>query len=327
MTFTYTVRDDDGEVSNAATVTVDVTAAENIAPVAVNDAPAESVAIGGSLVINVLSNDNDSDGTLDETSVVTSVTSAVARADGTIIYTPPENTNVPGSVTFTYTVRDNDDELSNVASVTVSVIAAESGNAANDELIIQHRNGQTFITWDETTPFDGYHVYRHSAPINASNLSAAQKITTRWGPLDSDTSVNGFGSPHAPANFVIQDLGPELSDDTGLFVYTTQPGDSASAYYAVTAVSNGVESIASLMTVGDPVSESVQAPRDVLTLSINGGNGRLYTQYMDYSQWNPTFNGYIYNYTVALPSNYNPSRSYSLMVEPHAHSETNKFVE
>ena len=111
------------------------------------------------------------------------------------------------------------------------------------------------------------------------------------------------------------------------FVYTTQPGDSASAYYAVTAVSNGVESIASLMTVGDPVSESVQTPRDVLTLSINGGNGRLYTQYMDYSQWNPTFNGYIYNYTVALPSNYNPARSYSLMVEPHAHSEINKFVE
>ena len=168
------------------------------------------------------------------------------------------------------------------ATITIGDAAAEP-EAAEDELTALHRSGQTFITWEETAPLDGYHVYRHSSPINSTNLNAAKKITTRWGPLDSDTSVNAFGSPHAPANFVIEDLGSELSDDTGLFVYTTQPGDSASAYYAVTAVSNGVESIASLMTVGDPVSESVQTPRDVLTLSINGGNGRLYTQYMDLS--------------------------------------------
>ena len=189
-----------------------------------------------------------------------------------------------------------------------------------------HRDGQTFLTWDETPSLDGYHVYRHSQPIDNANIGAAQRITDRWGPLDNNTSVNSHGSPEAPRNFVIQNLGAMLSDDTGLFVYTTQAGDSATAWYAVTGVNNGVESLATLMTLSSPVAESVQRPRDVLTVSINGGRGRLYTQYMDYSNWNPTFNGYAYNYSVALPSQYNPSRSYPLMVHPHAYFENNKFV-
>ena len=60
---------------------------ENLAPVAANDEPASSVAIGSSLTIDVLSNDTDSDGELDVTSVVTSIPAeAVVQADLSLIH-------------------------------------------------------------------------------------------------------------------------------------------------------------------------------------------------------------------------------------------------
>lgn len=114
-------------------------------------------------------------------------------------------------------------------------------------------------------------------------------------------------------------------DNQGLFVYTTQASDSVTAYYAITTVRNGSEIVSSLQ-LSQVVSESVNNPVDVLTASINGGNGRIYTQYMDYSQWNPTFNGYAYNYSVALPSNYNPSQSYPLLLRPHAYGEGLTYI-
>ena len=83
---------------------------------------------------------------------------------------------------------------------------------------------------------------------------------------------------------------------------------------------SGVEDVLSLQ-LAQAVSESVSSPVDVLTVSSNGGKGRIYTQYMDYSQWNPTFNGYAYNYTVALPFNYNASQSNPLLLRPHAYGE------
>ena len=61
--------------------------------------------------------------------------------------------------------------------------------------------------------------------------------------------------------------------------------------------------------------------RQVLTFS-NGDDIRIYTQFMDYLDWNPSFNGYAYNYGVVLPDNYNPGQSYPLLLEPHAYGET-----
>ena len=59
VTFTYTVADEDGALSNVETVTVSITAVPNVAPVAANDEPLDSVAVGSSLTIDVLSNDTD----------------------------------------------------------------------------------------------------------------------------------------------------------------------------------------------------------------------------------------------------------------------------
>ncbi|MCA9050977.1 MAG: hypothetical protein KDA89_19705, partial [Planctomycetaceae bacterium] len=47
-------------------------------------------------------------------------------------------------------------------------------------LQVFHRTGQTFITWNEATNVGGehYNVYRHTSPINTSNLSQAQRLTS-----------------------------------------------------------------------------------------------------------------------------------------------------
>ena len=185
-------------------------------------------------------------------------------------------------------------------------------------LALRHRSGQTFLTWNEPEVGLGYHVYRSASPITSDNIGAATLLTSRWGPLDSDTSRNKYAVSDVPAYFVVEDLGAPLSDSEGLFVHTVSSGGTA--YYAVTTVAGGSEN--RTVNAGQnsaSVQEGVATPQPVLTLSVNGGKGRLYTHYMDYQQWNPTLNGYAFNYYVALPFNYNPSQSYPLQIELHAY--------
>ncbi|MCA9048723.1 MAG: hypothetical protein KDA89_08340, partial [Planctomycetaceae bacterium] len=144
-------------------------------------------------------------------------------------------------------------------------------SAGVTDLEAVHKDGQTFLTWQEDTTVDGeeYHVYRYSEAITDANIGLAEKLTLKWGPLDDDTSVHKLAGAESPTHFVIDDLGAALSDDTGLFVYTTQNGESGSAYYAVTIVVNGVEQ--SLQQSGaattSAVAESVAETAPILVQS------------------------------------------------------------
>ena len=117
-TFTYTVRDNMGQLSNEANVSVIV----GNSPVARDDSVITSV--GTAVMIDVLANDTDPNGTIMANTV--EVTSGpnngvvdVNAVDGTITYTPaPVFT---GEDRFTYTVKDDTGTLSNNAAVTVVV--------------------------------------------------------------------------------------------------------------------------------------------------------------------------------------------------------------
>jgi len=116
--FSYTVRDNSGAVSNAALVSIDF----NASPVAVDDAV--EVFKNVAKTISVLANDRDSDGTLVPSSV-TIVTPAAhgtlrVNANGTVTYTPVSK--YVGSDSFAYTVRDDDGAVSNPATVSINVI-------------------------------------------------------------------------------------------------------------------------------------------------------------------------------------------------------------
>lgn len=123
VTFTY-VAQDASSSSNVATVTLNVTASTNQAPIA-NDDLNLTTTIGIALVIPVLANDRDADGTLDPATVVVSGklkkgNTAVANADGTITYTP--RPGFRGTDTFYYTVKDDLGAVSNSAMVRVNVV-------------------------------------------------------------------------------------------------------------------------------------------------------------------------------------------------------------
>ncbi|HNR12750.1 MAG TPA: tandem-95 repeat protein [Thermodesulfobacteriota bacterium] len=111
--------------SNTATVTVTVSAASNIPPVATNDS--SFTKYNTPIVINVLANDKDADGILNPASVtiVSQPTrgTLVNNGNGTVTFTP--KTNYWGRVTFTYTVKDNNGAVSNKATVTVNVLRRE----------------------------------------------------------------------------------------------------------------------------------------------------------------------------------------------------------
>ncbi|HEX7048548.1 MAG TPA: tandem-95 repeat protein [Gammaproteobacteria bacterium] len=129
---TYTIEDESGVTSAPATVVINV-AGVNDAPVATadDDTTDEDTAV----VIDVLANDSDVDGTLDAASVEVldapeNGTTSVAT-DGSITYTPDADFN--GDDAFTYVVRDNEDASAAAATVNVEVTAVNDAPRLNDD--------------------------------------------------------------------------------------------------------------------------------------------------------------------------------------------------
>jgi len=118
--FTYTIQDNDGATSNPGVVTVNIA---NALPVAVNDIVSIDTTTDGFVTIDVTSNDTDSDGTVDNTTVGITANPAKGIASdngaGVITYTP--NAGAVGSDTLQYTVNDNDGGGSNPATVSITI--------------------------------------------------------------------------------------------------------------------------------------------------------------------------------------------------------------
>ncbi|MCK5827991.1 tandem-95 repeat protein, partial [Candidatus Bipolaricaulota bacterium] len=119
--FSYTVDDNEGATSNEATVSVEV--ACNESPEANNDVATtdENTAIE----INVASNDDDSDGSLDLSSIrittaPSSGTVSVHPSSGIVSYMPDPLSC--GEDSFRYTIDDDDGATSNEASVAIAVL-------------------------------------------------------------------------------------------------------------------------------------------------------------------------------------------------------------
>ena len=113
---------------------INQTIVNDIPPVAVDDTA--TVQVGSTVTTNVIANDTVGDTVLDPVSVViatqpTQGSVAVNPTTGVITYTPSATT---GTFTYTYTVADMDGDVSNVATVTVTVNPANATppNVIND---------------------------------------------------------------------------------------------------------------------------------------------------------------------------------------------------
>jgi Ca2+-binding RTX toxin-like protein len=108
-------------------------AGENVAPTVSDD----TVSAGKNIrtTIDVLANDTDTDGTVDPTTVVVvdgpdHGTLSINATTGKVTYTPTKN--YVGADTFTYTVKDNEGNVSDAATVTLDVASKITLTSANE---------------------------------------------------------------------------------------------------------------------------------------------------------------------------------------------------
>lgn len=158
-TLTYTVLDDDGAVSNTATVTIspiNYPEPQNSPPVAMDDAVGP-VRAGASLTFSVTDNDTDTDGNVvaETVAIVTAPLhgSASVGADGQITYTHNGSDN-SDSDSVTYTVRDNDDELSNEAVVTITLISDDDDVPIDSDVPADDRDAGRLLMQASFGPSD-----------------------------------------------------------------------------------------------------------------------------------------------------------------------------
>src|SRR5690606_38378808 len=139
----YTVTDNDGAVSDPATITVVVNPV-NDPPVANNDVA--STPQGQSITLNLLTNDLDVDGTIDASTVDLNPATGVIDKTRTIAsgtYTVDNSgvltfTPVPafsGTSTITYNVADNLGAKSNNATISILVNFVNQPPVANDDAV------------------------------------------------------------------------------------------------------------------------------------------------------------------------------------------------
>lgn len=143
-TLIYTVRDDQLAESNSAVVTITVVAV-NDAPVAEDDAA--SIVGPSTTIIGVLRNDVDvDDGLAPATVTIVAAplhgTAEVDVATGNIIYATTE----PNSDSFSYTVDDVNGLTSNVATVTIVVLAEGTAPIARDDELTAPEGTKTTLT-------------------------------------------------------------------------------------------------------------------------------------------------------------------------------------
>ncbi|MDH3631818.1 MAG: tandem-95 repeat protein, partial [Gammaproteobacteria bacterium] len=140
----------------------------NDAPVAVVDSA--SVAEDGSVDVDVVANDTDLDGTIDPTTVVitsgpSNGTVSVNATTGVVTYTP--NANYFGPDSFSYTVEDDDGQVSNPAAVNLTVTSVNDAPVidldANDSAAAGNNYAVTFTE-------DGSAAYIADTDINITDV-------------------------------------------------------------------------------------------------------------------------------------------------------------
>lgn len=231
--FSYSVRDGFGLLSNVALVSINVLdGGANTPPVAADDAIA--TAEDTPVTLNLTANDTDPEGNL----LAGGITFTSSPVNGTlrlgtggnVTYTPAANFN--GVNSFTYTVRDSLGLLSNQATVTVTVNAVNDAPlAAADSAVTNEDTPVSFSVTGNDTDVDGV-VAANSVQIATQPVNG-QAAALPDGSVTFTPNLNFFG--------------------TGTFTYTVSDGTATSAPATVTVTVN-------------PVNDAPVAVNDVATI-------------------------------------------------------------
>jgi hypothetical protein len=165
------MRDSANAVSNTGTVTVTVTCV-NDAPTAVNDSATTNE--DTATTISVLTNDTDPD-----TSDTKNINAFTQPANGTttlagsgITFTPVAN--FCGSTTFTYTMRDSANAVSNTGTVTVTVTCVnDAPTAVNDSATTNEDTATTIsVLTNDTDPDSGNVLFIDSFTLPSRGITS-----------------------------------------------------------------------------------------------------------------------------------------------------------
>jgi large repetitive protein len=205
----YTVRDNSGALSNVAVINITVMPLGD-PPIANDDAvnTNEDIAVN----INILGNDSAPDGTLVPSSVLiisntTNGTTLVNPATGVVTYTPALNYTGPDQ--FTYTVKDNLNQTSNTATVTINVIPVNDAPVAVDDNLAIPEDAPAQIVIVLANDFDT------DGTIDATSVNII-KLASHG--ITSLNSVTGEISYQPDPNFFGRDtITYRVRDNQGLF--------------------------------------------------------------------------------------------------------------
>jgi ribosomal protein L24E len=277
-TFQYTIKDNAGLTSNAATVSISI----NLPPTAGDDSA--RVNPGGSVNINVIANDSDPDGTIDPTSIV--ITSppahgtATPNPDGTVTYVQDGSAATGDS--FQYTVLDNQGAVSNTATVTITVnhppqanpdgaLVAQGGTrtinvAANDtdsdgtldltsiQIVQQPQHGTVTVNNDGTVTY-------HSTDVNATADSFSYTIK------DNEGAVSNV----APVTI---ELAPNIAPIAVADFFTVHSGVTANLNVSANDFDvDGTLNLASIHITVQPLHGTLMVNPDGTVTYVNDGLG------------------------------------------------------
>lgn len=237
-----------------------------VAPIALDDG--DSVVLGGQVILDLLANDRDVDGTLDAATltIVTSPTLGTAVVnplnDGTVTYT---STGTAGADSFTYTVEDNDGLVSREALVTVFINtcptarddagALTEGGTLPGDVFVDNGSGA-----DSDTDGDAFVV----TAVNGAPASVGQLVPLPSGAL-LQLDANGIFSYDANNAFEALASG---ETDTDAFTYTISDG-ACSDDATVTLTISGENDCPTAQD--DAVSTGEDTALNGNVLSNNGG--------------------------------------------------------
>ncbi|WOE28734.1 Ig-like domain-containing protein [Acinetobacter towneri] len=265
--FTYTVIDSNGVVSNTATVNITVNPV-NDAPVANDDTA--TVDEGDTVVITVKGNDTDAeDGT--PAGVVTIVGApangtVTVNANGTVSYV--HDGSETSSDSFTYTVTDSNGVVSNTATVNITIngtddlpVAVADVNSINEDAVSVSGNVRTNDTLGDGTAAE------HVVSLNGNAVGSYGTLL-----LNADGSYTYSLNNTNP---LVQQLAPgDTLTETYSYTLTDKDGDTSVATLTITITgTNDVPVIAGDDT--GAVTEDASTPNltDTGTLTIVDADG------------------------------------------------------
>ncbi|AWK06841.1 hypothetical protein HYN56_22470 [Flavobacterium crocinum] len=372
----YNVKDNDGNVSNNATVTIDYV------PVAANDRNTTPGTPGLPVTLNVSGNDTAGD-TVNVSTVVLNASSVfggiqvspqevsvagvgnwIADALGNVTFTPEAGYTIDPPV-ISYTIRDNQGNSSNTATITIDYAPITSpdlsiGNPINTPVVVDvTANDTTGDLVDPTTvslvnPGNGTNIVQDptgditSITIPGEGRWNVDLVTGRV----TFTPNPGFITDPTPINYTIKDHEGNLSNNSLITIRVIPQADlvvtktdnkekyvpGTNSVYTITVKNNGPSTATNVVVlddITDPILEAATTWTAVGTggtiLSNTNGTGDINAGNATISSIN-VGETVTYTVTIAVPSNYtgqivNTASATSAVQDPNVNNNSQTDID